>query len=221
MQLQLEPLTAARREPSARTIELNDGSKVLIRPLTGADRAALLNVFDHLSADSRYGRFFTGKPALSEHELAYLSDVDHWSHEALIAFDHVSGEPVAVGRFIRCKDDPECAEVALSVIDRWQGRGLGTALMRCLSRRARRAGIRRLRFLVLAENRRMRELLKDLGPGQPDSLDQGTLEFSLEIGEQETDERIRALLRHAACDAVQLLHPRLPHKGHGSTAAKS
>ena len=208
MQSQLEPLTEARREPSTCTID--DGSKVLIRPLNGADRAALLDVFDHLSDDSRYRRFFAPKPTLSEHELAYLSDVDHCSHEALIAFDHASGEPVAVGRFIRCKDDPECAEVSLSVIDRWQGRGLGTALMRCLSRRARRAGIRRLRFFVLAENRRMRELLKDLGSSQPESLEQGPLEFSLEIGEQETDERIRTLLRHAAAGAARLLHPQLP-----------
>lgn len=221
MQLQEEPLTAARREPSARIVQLNDGSRALIRPLSGADRGVLLSVFDRLSSDSRYRRFLTAKSRLSDHELDYLTEVDHWSHEGLIAFDHASNEPVAVARFIRCKDDPQCAEVALSVIYSWQGRGLGTALMRCLSRRARRAGISRLRFLVLAENRRMRELLRDLGTSAPDRLDQGTLEFSLEFGEQESDERIRALLRHTAGEGARLLHPQLPTRTDGSAVTES
>ena len=104
--------------------------------------------FERLSEESRYRRFFTTKNELSAAELDYLVDVDHEDHEAIIAIDPSSGEVLGVARYIRSKDDAEVAEVAVTVADDWQRRGLGRALLRPLdlSRATRgRAPVQRAR----------------------------------------------------------------------------
>jgi GNAT superfamily N-acetyltransferase len=69
--------------------------------------------------------------------------VDHHDHEAIIALDPLTGEGVGVARYVRAGADPEVAEVAVTVVDDWQGRGLGRALLERLAARARREGVRR------------------------------------------------------------------------------
>ena len=83
---------------------------------------------------------------LSAAQLDYLVDVDHHDHEAIVAVDPISGEALAVARYIRSNENAEVAEVAevaVTVADDWQGRGLGRALLDRLSYRARREGVRR------------------------------------------------------------------------------
>ena len=64
------------------------------------------------SQTSRYRRFFTGKPHLSEQSLAYFTDVDHRGHEALVVVVPGSGQLVGVARYIRVPGQPDRAEVA-------------------------------------------------------------------------------------------------------------
>ena len=97
-------------------------------------------------------RFLIGKNMLSAKELRYFTDVDHHNHEALGALDAVTGCGVGIARFVRAKDDPRSADVAITVVDEWQGRGLGTELMRRLAQRALEEGIRYFRALVSADN---------------------------------------------------------------------
>lgn len=94
--------------------------------------------FARLGDESRYRRFFTGVKELSAAELDHLADVDHSDHEAIIAVDPASGDVLGVARYVRSTDDPEAAELAVTVIDDWQGRGLGRALLTALTRCARR-----------------------------------------------------------------------------------
>jgi GNAT superfamily N-acetyltransferase len=89
---------------------------------------------------------------LSAAELAYFVDVDHRDHEAIIAIDPSSGEALGVARYIRLRDDAEGAEFAVTVVDDWQRRGLGRALMDRLTYHARRAGVRRFSALVQSDN---------------------------------------------------------------------
>jgi GNAT superfamily N-acetyltransferase len=94
---------------------------------------------------------------LSRGQLAYLSELDHRNHVALGLLD---GEnPAAVGRWVRFDDVPDAADVALTVIDDYQRRGIGRLLLKLLALAARHRGVRWLHFDVLAENRGMLRVL--------------------------------------------------------------
>lgn len=100
-------------------------------------------------------------PSLSERDLAYLTEVDHHAHEALIAINPQTGDGVAVARFVRT--GPHAAEPAIAVIDDWQGRGVGSELLGALVRRAREEGIHRFEAPVLATNVEALRLLEGFG----------------------------------------------------------
>src|SRR3954467_11633827 len=137
--------------PATAPATLRDGSTVVIRPVEPGDKDAITAGFDRLSPESRYRRFFSPLEHLSERDLAYLTEIDHHDHEALIARSG-TGEPVGVARYVRTGDRPK-AEVAVVVVDHWQGRGVATALLERLSDRAREEGVRIFTATILAENR--------------------------------------------------------------------
>ena len=137
----------------------------MLRPIAPEDKPLLAASFERLSKESRYRRFFTIKNELSAAELDYLVDVDHHDHEAIVAIDPLSGEGLGVARYVRSEDDPELAEVAVTVADDWQGRGLGRALLDRLTYRARREGVRRFSALVQSDNWRSLGLVA--GSGEP------------------------------------------------------
>ncbi len=139
---------------------------MLLRALRPDDGPGLAEAFEQLSETSRYQRFFTAKPHLSERSLAYFTDVDHRDHEALVAAAPGSGQLVGVARFIRNPQEPDQAEVAVTVIDSWQRRGLGTALLRELAQRAAEEGIRHFTAEMLAENKPMLTLARRLGDAE-------------------------------------------------------
>jgi GNAT superfamily N-acetyltransferase len=125
--------------PSA-AIQLRDGSRVRIRQGRRTDRDLLVRVFEHLSTESRYRRFLTPMHELDDVALRYLTAIDHHDHEALIALDEAGSEAVGVARYVRYPERPGVAEVAVTVVDDWQGRGLGTLLLAATApARARRA----------------------------------------------------------------------------------
>src|SRR5262245_56676508 len=162
------PRLAARGRP----VTLRDGSKVLIRQIQPADASLLADGFARLSPRSRQMRFLTGKQELSRAELRYFTDVVHHNHEALAALDHADGRGVGIARYIRDAEDPHAAEIAVTIIDDWQGRGLGAELLARLSDRARSEGICRFTALVADDNVAMARLLRTIsanvvgrGPG--------------------------------------------------------
>jgi RimJ/RimL family protein N-acetyltransferase len=132
-------------------VRLRDGSRVLVRPVRSSDAPLLADGFSRLSAQSRQQRFLTPKQRLSSAELRYLTHVDHYDHEAIAALDR-AGRGVGIARYIRSRQDRRSAEIAVTVVDAWQGRGLGTALTRQLADRAIQAGISSFTALVTPEN---------------------------------------------------------------------
>jgi protein-S-isoprenylcysteine O-methyltransferase Ste14/RimJ/RimL family protein N-acetyltransferase len=152
-----------RHSPGPRPVVLRDGSAVLIRPVRSTDAPALADGFARLSAASRQMRFLGVKKELSAAELRYLTDVDHHDHEALAALDRAGGHGVGIARYIRDADDPQAAEIAVTIVDDWQGRGLGTELLARLSDRARREGIRRFTALADTGNVAVTALLCNAG----------------------------------------------------------
>jgi GNAT superfamily N-acetyltransferase len=147
------------------TVTLKGGSQVELRPLLPADRALLAEGFARLSAESRYQRFFTGKEHLSDAELNYLTDVDGDRHFALCAIGP-DGVGVGVARFIRLAAEPDVAELAITVVDSMQRRGLGRILTDRLMAAARERGVKMLRAEILAENRAMLSIVADKVSGR-------------------------------------------------------
>lgn len=195
-----------RREPEgAVELELRDGSWVSIRPIRPDDAAALERGFERLSADSRYKRFLTPVERLTEGQLRYLTEVDHHTHEALIAFDLAHpGEAVGVGRFVRDAGDDR-AEAAVTVADDWQGRGLGTALTRMLAGRAAAEGIRCFTALLLAENVEMAALLEDVGDVEVTDREVGTVQVDVPLSSEITDDpALQRVLRAVVSSPLEL-----------------
>ena len=148
---------AAERPPASLT-----EAGVLIRPIGIDDRALLADGFARLSANSRRLRFHGTKESLSPVELDYLTNVDHRDREALVAAGRVDGRGIGVARYTRDPNDPQTAEVAVTVIDEWHRRGVGKALITRLITRATDEGIGRFTALVTNENVGSIKLLRSL-----------------------------------------------------------
>jgi protein lysine acetyltransferase len=143
---------------------LPDGATILIRQIRADDKRFLEIGLRHLSAETVHRRFLSPKSSFSRQELRYLTEVDGRDHVALVA--EYPGEPVrrliAVGRFVRLHDDPEAAEVAITVADDWQRRGVGSLFARRLATHARLNGIRRFTATMASDNIAAHKLMAKL-----------------------------------------------------------
>ncbi|HEU4533256.1 MAG TPA: GNAT family N-acetyltransferase, partial [Polyangiaceae bacterium] len=166
-------------------LTLADGTPIGLRLLRPGDREALRQIFLSLSPASRYSRFFVETPELSDDALDYLTDVDDDYHLALIALtpslDLKSERGVGVARYVRFADEPDAAEMAVTVIDELQGRGLGAVLLDRLVGAARERHLRRLRAELLVGNEAMARALRRVGAVQTEARDE-TLLFDLPLG---------------------------------------
>jgi len=101
---------------------------------------------------------------LSEEQIRYLTEIDYFDHFAWAALRaEGAGEGIGVARYVRLEAEPTVAEAAITVLDEYQGKGLGTLLLALLATAARAAGISHFRAYVLEGNAPMRELLEALG----------------------------------------------------------
>ncbi len=144
---------------------LRDGSTVLIRPVTADDKPILREAFTRLSEQTRYRRFMHPVKELSEADLDYLTRIDYTTHMAWVAVDPNSPEHpgLGVGRYIQLPHNPKVAEVAITVVDSHQGKGLGTILLSVITRSAIQQGIEAFVAHVLVENAPMLKLFTELG----------------------------------------------------------
>jgi RimJ/RimL family protein N-acetyltransferase len=150
------------RQTTADQLQLADGRRLKIRPIERQDRDRLTRLFMQLTPESRYRRYLTAKPALSERELDYLLNVDHLHHEALAAVDETTDSFVAAARYVQLPNQPNVADVAFEVADHLHRQGIGTALTTRTLERARANGITRVTALTLRENAPARALLQRL-----------------------------------------------------------
>jgi len=148
---------------SASRMRLPDGTEVEVRPLERYDRAELAEGTARLSSNTRYLRFMSPKQDLTPRDLDHLTDIDHHGHEALVAIDLTTREGVAVARYVELAAEPGVVDVAVTVNDAWQGRGLGTLLLLRLLDRAREEGHVTGRGTALAENAASLAMLRRAG----------------------------------------------------------
>jgi RimJ/RimL family protein N-acetyltransferase len=154
---------AERSSPTAADpLVLADGRRLQIRPIERQDRDRLRRLFMRLTPESRYRRYLSPKPTLSERELDHLLDIDHVHHEALAAVDETNGSFVAAARYVQLPDQPDVADVAIEVADDLHRQGIGTALAIRTLERARANGFTRVSAITLHDNRPARALLRRL-----------------------------------------------------------
>jgi RimJ/RimL family protein N-acetyltransferase len=161
-----------------RAIEVN--APLVVRPIEAGDRCALAAAFARLSPQSRMRRFLAPKPYLSARELTYLTDLDHVTHEALVALD-ARGQIVAVARYAAWPPARrDAAEIAVTVVDAFQRRGIGSALAAQVIERARAGGFASLTASTFFENYPARALMARLGFRRV-SVDDGVASYRLAL----------------------------------------
>jgi len=165
-------------------VTLADGTELEIRPVVPADKPYFKEGFARLSRESRYYRFLSHKAKLSASDLRYLTEIDGHDHFAICALRrHPNGreEGIGVARFVRLPDRPDAAEVAITVIDAWQRRGVGALLCDRMVAAARQRGIRILRSEVHEKNIAIRRLLERVAPTTDVTRVGPVVAFELEI----------------------------------------
>jgi acetyl coenzyme A synthetase (ADP forming)-like protein len=185
---------------------LRDGGSLLVRAVRPSDKPLLVALFGRLShATIRY-RTFGSKSALTDADLAYLTELDFDRHVALAAVLREDGAErvIGVGRYVRSATKPQ-AEVAFVVADEHQGRGIGTVLLEHLAKIAREAGVDELVADVLSDNAKMLEVFAQSGFAVHRTVDHDVSRVVFPI--RATDAFVRASEareHHAAAESVRV-----------------
>ncbi len=187
-------------------VVLADGGTVRLRPVRPDDDARLLALYEALSDESIYLRFFSPVPRPTAAQLERLTNVDYVNNMAMVA--QLGDELVAIARYDRT--GPDEAEVAFTVRDDQQGRGLGTLLLEHLAVVARANGVHTFVADTLPSNTRMLGVLKDAGWTAQRSFVDGTVQVRFAIDPTATS--VAAVeareARAEAASIVRLLSPR-------------
>lgn len=160
------------------TAELVDGSVIALRGLERSDTEAIVNLYESLTDQERYFRFFAMHPAYLDEWARVIAEPSE-DQVSLGAFS--SGRLLGVANYVACQQ-PGDAEVAVVVAHAEHFRGVGTALLRRLGQIARENGLRRLVADVLWENHLMLQVLSDIGWPYTRHLDGSVLHIAIDLG---------------------------------------
>lgn len=170
------------------SVVLKDGSTVRIRPVAPGDADGLQDLVRSMSTESSYFRFFRVKKELTEEELHDFTILDYRTRMALVAI--YEGRIVGVGRYNTAEDDPNLAEVAFTVADGLQGKGIGSMLLFRLTAFARAHGITGFRAFLLADNHAMMRVFRNAGFSLSREIDEGV--YTVNFPTQESDAVLEA-----------------------------
>ncbi len=145
------------------TAEISDGTRVMLRPIAPEDEPQLREFFKRLTPEDVRLRFFSPMKELSHHFAARLTQIDYNREMALIATAPEDRKDILGVVRITCDPDNVRAEYAVVVRSDLKGKGLGYLLMRRIIDYARARGVERIVGDVLAENRAMLQMCRDLG----------------------------------------------------------
>jgi hypothetical protein len=162
---------------------LKDATPVLVRTVRPSDRALLLEGFARLSDQSRMFRFMAPIRSLSEESVARFTAESTPIRHAIGSLDLSADPPlpVAIARYERLGGAGSDAEMAVTVVDSHQKRGLGTLLFAGIAIVASQAGIPAFVAFVHGENYGMIRLMHDLG-GTVKTIPGEGYEFRIPIG---------------------------------------
>jgi acetyltransferase len=144
--------------------QLADGTNITIRPIRPEDAEIEQTFVRKLSPQSKYFRFMQSLNELTPEMLVRFTQLDYNRELALIAVQEKAGEEseLGVARYVMNPDGRSC-EFALVVADEWQHRGIGSQLMTQLMEAAQERGFSSMDGEILADNKKMLDLVKSLG----------------------------------------------------------
>jgi acetate---CoA ligase (ADP-forming) len=163
--------------PDTTDVILRDGSTLRLRAPVAEDAEALLEFFAGLSDQSRYLRFH-GFAAVGPKLVDPVLDPDWQERGALVGC--LDGKVAALANWVRLRD-PRAAEVAFTVGDDYQRRGIGTRLLEQLAERAAAAGIEEFVAEVLPDNATMLAVFRDAGFDVTRVSEHGELEIRFPV----------------------------------------
>ena len=174
-------------EEDSGSVELPDGTSIAYHAIAPENASALQRFHHRLSERSIYLRFFAAKPELSDRKAGSFTNVDGINRFALVAVDpERPQEIIGVVSFDR-EGTTERAEYAAAVENRWQGRELGLALTRRLIEAALMRDVRVFTGVLLPENTRMLNLLRDLGLPERMRYEDGIEYVEIELSSQRSE----------------------------------
>lgn len=161
-------------------LTLKDGSVVFLRPIKATDGDLIIDLVEKLSSNSKYLRFLRFLDSLSENLLYQLIHVNYTSGFALVATINEGGKEkiIAVARYAYSAEDNN-TELAVTVRDDWQHRGLGRLLLEKIIEIGKEHGISRYVALISPQNKIIINTLIKLGYDVNCSLESGV--FHVEI----------------------------------------
>lgn len=161
-------------------VPLADGAELSLRPVLPGDYQRTLHGHVEFSTETLYRRFMTAQvpsPSL----LTYLAEVDYVDHFVWVLVDAADGSPVADARYVRDTTDPLLAEIAFTVADAYQGRGIGKFLFGALAVAARIGGVQRFFGRMLSENTAMRAIMDFHGAVWERDEDRGVVTTVIDV----------------------------------------
>ena len=167
------------------TRTLRDGTTLRIRAVRGDDAARLVKAFAGLDRESVYTRFFSYRSELAPAELARLGAMDFAQEAMLVATIPADGDEAIIGsaRYVAypTADATLAAEVAFTVEEDYQGRGVAGSLLACLLDIARQNGVKRFDADVLPDNKAMRTVFARAGLPMRQRLDGGVVHLEIDV----------------------------------------
>lgn len=194
-QVELPIRPAVYPEELERGVDLRDGSRVFLRPLKMTDEALVRDLFYKLSPRSIHYRFFQMLKAMPHARLQDLLRVDYQADMALVVLTTATteGEMIGIAHY-RNVQHTNFADAAFLVRDDWQGKGVGTLLMRSLAEVARQNGIAGFTGDVLSDNHGMVRVFHKCGYPVASELEDGVYHLRIPFRRDRQEEQTPELV---------------------------
>ncbi len=185
---------------------LRDGRTAHLRPIRPEDAELMVDFYGRVSDESKYFRFFSPMPTLSDKDVERFTHVDHHDRVAFVV--ELGGLMIAVGRYDVVRDGE--AEVAFLVEDKHQGRGIAQLLLEHLAQAGRERGVERFVAEVLPDNQKMIGTFRDAGYRLCSGYEDGVMALEFSIDPTDTSMGVMVAREHRAeaASIERFLHPR-------------
>lgn len=176
-------------------LNLKDQYKLRVGAVLPSNRDQISRGLKDLSSESIRNRFLGSKKEFSNTELEYLTNLDGWDHYAIGVEERERPfRGVSIARLVRSPVDALEAEVAITVIDEFQGAGVGTILIRLIALAAHERKIERLTFTTLPQNNGMIKLIQKIGVAQVGTTAMDFVQLNIEMSSVDI-EKIKSQLK--------------------------